>query len=248
MSIRYLIVSLLIFSFSPPLAWAQLKCVASRCADGYQGCGCGPGSAECCRRRIQGNSGGGGASGIPNQVIQNQNMMNNMIWQNFQNSTKAYQQLQRLQQQKEAIRIQKNKQVLQQSTRNSKALREKFKNQQNATANDNLNKVDQNIKDIAESAVIKLKSMDEDSSASPNRESASKKLKVDSKSEKVASCSAKKKHFVCHTLTCGGGSEGSICCPNGRPYLNHCDCLCYPSTEHFECNSYSACQYEYSVD
>lgn len=44
------------------------------------------------------------------------------------------------------------------------------------------------------------------------------------------------------TYFCGGGSEWPyVCCPKGFPYLNHCDCKCY-STSDFECKSYSYCK------
>ncbi len=46
--------------------------------------------------------------------------------------------------------------------------------------------------------------------------------------------------YVCITTSCT--TSGVYCCPEGHPYLNHCDCLCYDSTN-FNCNSYSNCNY-----
>jgi hypothetical protein len=44
------------------------------------------------------------------------------------------------------------------------------------------------------------------------------------------------------TYFCGGGSEWPyVCCPKGFPYLNHCDCKCYSSSD-FDCKSYSYCK------
>lgn len=44
------------------------------------------------------------------------------------------------------------------------------------------------------------------------------------------------------TYFCGGGSEWPyVCCPKEAPYLNHCDCKCYSSSE-FDCKSYSHCK------
>jgi hypothetical protein len=49
-------------------------------------------------------------------------------------------------------------------------------------------------------------------------------------------------NLVCMTYFCGGATGCSyVCCPRGAPYLNHCDCKCY-STSDFECKSYSKCQ------
>ncbi len=44
----------------------------------------------------------------------------------------------------------------------------------------------------------------------------------------------------CITNFCG--TQGQVCCPPGFPYLNHCDCECYDTTN-FNCNSYSNCLY-----
>ena len=44
----------------------------------------------------------------------------------------------------------------------------------------------------------------------------------------------------CITNFCG--TQGQVCCPPGFPYLNHCDCQCYETTN-FNCNSYSNCLY-----
>lgn len=44
----------------------------------------------------------------------------------------------------------------------------------------------------------------------------------------------------CITNYCG--TQGQVCCPPGFPYLNHCDCQCYDTTN-FDCNSYSNCLY-----
>ena len=46
----------------------------------------------------------------------------------------------------------------------------------------------------------------------------------------------------CMTYFCGGSTGCPyVCCPRGAPYLNHCDCKCYTSSE-FECGSYSYCK------
>jgi hypothetical protein len=48
--------------------------------------------------------------------------------------------------------------------------------------------------------------------------------------------------LVAMTYFCGGGSEWPyVCCPKEAPYLNHCDCKCYSSSE-FDCKSYSHCK------
>lgn len=44
----------------------------------------------------------------------------------------------------------------------------------------------------------------------------------------------------CITNFCG--TEGQVCCPPGYPYLNHCDCQCYDTTD-MDCGSYSDCNY-----
>ncbi len=43
----------------------------------------------------------------------------------------------------------------------------------------------------------------------------------------------------CNTGRCGG-NERYVCCPADAPYLNHCDCQCYASTN-FDCGSYTDC-------
>ena len=49
-------------------------------------------------------------------------------------------------------------------------------------------------------------------------------------------------NLVAMTYFCGGGTGCPyVCCPKGLPYLNHCDCKCY-ATSDFECHSYSRCQ------
>jgi len=46
-------------------------------------------------------------------------------------------------------------------------------------------------------------------------------------------------NLVCMTNFCGGGIGCPyVCCPKGLPYLNHCDCKCY-ATSDFDCHSYS---------
>ena len=45
---------------------------------------------------------------------------------------------------------------------------------------------------------------------------------------------------TCITTGCGVMSDQVYCCPQGYRYLNHCDCLCYNSTD-FDCNSYTRC-------
>ena len=46
-------------------------------------------------------------------------------------------------------------------------------------------------------------------------------------------------NLVCMTNFCGGGMGCPyVCCPKGMPYLNHCDCKCY-ATSDFDCHSYS---------
>ncbi len=44
---------------------------------------------------------------------------------------------------------------------------------------------------------------------------------------------------TCITYSCGGDSNTLVCCPQGYPYLSHCDCLCYESSP--DCNSYTRC-------
>lgn len=49
-------------------------------------------------------------------------------------------------------------------------------------------------------------------------------------------------NLVCMTNFCGGGMGCPyVCCPKGLPYLNHCDCKCYATSE-FDCHSYSYCR------
>lgn len=49
-------------------------------------------------------------------------------------------------------------------------------------------------------------------------------------------------NLVAMTYFCGGGTGCPyVCCPKGLPYLNHCDCKCY-ATSDFDCHSYSHCQ------
>jgi hypothetical protein len=49
-------------------------------------------------------------------------------------------------------------------------------------------------------------------------------------------------NLVCMTNFCGGGMGCPyVCCPRGLPYLNHCDCKCY-ATSDFDCHSYSYCK------
>lgn len=44
------------------------------------------------------------------------------------------------------------------------------------------------------------------------------------------------------TFFCGGSTGCPyVCCPRGAPYLNHCDCKCYSSSD-FDCGSYSYCK------
>lgn len=46
-------------------------------------------------------------------------------------------------------------------------------------------------------------------------------------------------NLVAMTYFCGGGTGCPyVCCPKGLPYLNHCDCKCYATSE-FDCHSYS---------
>ena len=46
-------------------------------------------------------------------------------------------------------------------------------------------------------------------------------------------------NLVSMTNFCGGGMGCPyVCCPKGLPYLNHCDCKCY-ATSDFDCHSYS---------
>lgn len=48
--------------------------------------------------------------------------------------------------------------------------------------------------------------------------------------------------LTCFTYFCGGATgRPYVCCPKGAPYLNHCDCKCYSSSD-FECKSYSKCK------
>jgi len=48
--------------------------------------------------------------------------------------------------------------------------------------------------------------------------------------------------LTCQTYMCGGTDKNPyVCCPSGYPYLNHCDCKCYDSSD-FPCGSYSYCR------
>ncbi|MDZ4660621.1 MAG: hypothetical protein SGJ18_03265 [Pseudomonadota bacterium] len=51
---------------------------------------------------------------------------------------------------------------------------------------------------------------------------------------------------TCYVFVCGGAYGGDpICCPEGFPKLNECDCNCYPANAEFECKRYAACQHSY---
>jgi hypothetical protein len=44
------------------------------------------------------------------------------------------------------------------------------------------------------------------------------------------------------TYFCGGNTGCPyVCCPKGSPYLNDCDCKCYPTSD-FDCHSYTPCK------
>jgi hypothetical protein len=47
-------------------------------------------------------------------------------------------------------------------------------------------------------------------------------------------------YYDCITNFCG--TTGQTCCPQGYPYLSHCDCKCYDGPPS-DCNSYSDCHY-----
>ncbi len=48
--------------------------------------------------------------------------------------------------------------------------------------------------------------------------------------------------LTCFTYFCGGTTGNPyVCVPKGFPYLNHCDCNPYSSSD-FECKSYSKCE------
>ena len=55
------------------------------------------------------------------------------------------------------------------------------------------------------------------------------------------------KQYACHVVVCGGsfGVSGGtdVCCPEGYPILNECECTCYKPNSEFECKRYAACQY-----
>lgn len=53
---------------------------------------------------------------------------------------------------------------------------------------------------------------------------------------------------TCYVMVCGGAYGGDpICCPEGYPKLNECDCNCYKSNAEFECKRYAACQYSHKA-
>lgn len=47
-------------------------------------------------------------------------------------------------------------------------------------------------------------------------------------------------YYDCITNFCN--TMGQTCCPPGYPYLNHCDCQCYDTTN-MNCGSYSNCNW-----
>jgi hypothetical protein len=55
--------------------------------------------------------------------------------------------------------------------------------------------------------------------------------------------------YTCHVMVCGGAYGGDpICCPDGFPKLNECDCNCYPANADFACKRYAACQYSFDAN
>jgi hypothetical protein len=247
--VKPFILILLLFPFQ-----AYAGCVASYCADGYTGCGCGPDSAECCRRRLQGSDGDSGSAQTPAPDMELFNAGMEMMQRNMQ-----------MQQQQQQLRIEMMKRGDEQL--GEKVLTEgaefdayqRQKDQQRIEKNDEINSIKDQLIDIdtgfkplkIENSVHQMKykkESEEKYGKKPDRPSLER---VEQSTEKQAPhavapkrCQQSSADFPnrCITTACGMTSSESLCCPKDYPYLNHCNCMCYESTD-FACGGYSACQH-----
>ncbi len=245
---RFLI--LLLFLLFPCQVYAG--CVASYCADGFTGCGCGPDSAECCRKRMMGDGSGTSPAAGPNTQL-------------FDMGMKLLEKNQELQKQKEMMQRQMMKASDEQIGRLKQAegveldAYHENKNRERISKQAEIRKVKNQLLDI-EPGFTPLKIEDSQHQQKYVQEAEEKdghkpeKLKLEVVAETVQTtasparppqlCQSSTSAYPnrCITTACGISSTESLCCPKEFPYLNHCDCLCYESTD-FKCNSYSSCQY-----
>ena len=243
-----LFVSLLLISWQ-----AQAGCVASVCADGYTGCGCGEDSAECCRRRIEGSSGGGGGTspGFDSQLL-NQDL--EMMQQNLQRQQQQQLQYQQMMQEGDA---QMGNKTMQDARKLDAYHEQQGREQTEKTENvksisDQLMGIDGGFRPLRIDDSVHQRKYVEQSEQKHGKKPDKPRL-VPSETQQTASepgtappmaCKQASAEFPnqCNTTACGVSSTESLCCPAEYPYLNHCDCMCYESTD-FACGGYSACQH-----
>lgn len=244
---RLLFFLLLLFPYQ-----AHAGCVESYCADGYTGCGCGPDSAECCRKRMTGENGNSApTAGLDTQL--------------FDMGMKLFEENLQRQKQKELLHRQMMKEGDEQIGRLKQAegaeldAYHESKNKERISKQADMRKVKEQLLRI-EPGFAPLEIENSPHQVKYARESEEKygkkadKMPLEVMTEKVKTtesparppqlCQASTSAYPnrCIATACGITSTESLCCPEGFPYLNHCDCLCYESTD-FKCNSYSACQY-----
>jgi hypothetical protein len=247
--------ALLALLLAPPLdAAAQTgRCVASVCADGYQGCGCGAESEECCRRRMtgDGSKATGEAGSSPDTALFDQ-----MMRATLQKS------LNDMQTQQERVRQQQldqQRQIQQQHLRdaqNSEDERMHLQSKQKRLQEERTQSRKLQRKSLAEELGwdeevvpgFSLDSLATDSAAGSAPASMGEAPEAEASGLPLVECAPRAEAdsvHTCHTLSCGGTDRQPICCPRDHPYLSHCDCQCYGSRPEVDCVSYSACQYDY---
>ncbi len=251
---RLRLLPLLVVLIAFPAWEAFAGCVASVCADGYTGCGCGPGSVECCRQRLQGGGAAPGfdPSGLGEAAI-------NIIQQSLQQQQErqARSRARRLQADQETDARKRSEADQLENLRNGLQARER------AQAERDQRDAELGLKGLGFSypASSEFSLTDEEnlkglhwaSPSAPSPAQASGDQADRPTGVAQTECAANDTSnqtsapFTCHTLTCGGTHLTSVCCPSGHPYLNHCDCLCYDSHQGLDCPSYSACQYEFRL-
>jgi len=247
--VKFFILILLLLPFQ-----ADAGCVASYCADGYTGCGCGPDSAECCRRRLEGSGGGGGGSRAPAPDMELFNKGMEMMQQNMQ-----------IQKQQQQMRIEMMKRGDEQLGRKALTEGAEFEAYQEQKDRERIEKsgdiksikdrligIDKGFKPLRiEDSIHQMrykKESEEKYGKAPDRPDLEKAEQNAEKQEPRAvapkPCKQSSADFPnrCITTACGMTPSESLCCPQDYPYLNHCNCMCYESTD-FACGGYSACQH-----
>lgn len=250
----WLLLPLLVVWIALPAWEALADCVASVCADGYTGCGCGPGSVECCRQRLQG---GGAAPGLDPSGIGEAAV--NVILQSIQQQreSQARSRARSLQSDRETDARKRSEADQIESLLNGLQARERDRVERNKLDAEaglkGLGSSDPASSEFSLSNEGKLKGLHGPSPSAPSPAQASGAQANRRTGVAQTECGANgtsnqtSAPFTCHTLTCGGTHLTSVCCPSGHPYLNHCDCLCYDSHQGLDCPSYSACQYEFRL-